>query len=574
MVEKMLKIVGNFFIIFFCGIGSFLHAKISLEIRTDNGTANSVVVGQPFTLDVVIDEVYGSIPNPSIKGLDKFNARQCGAYSSSVNGKATARYSYQISINKIGSYVLGPATITYQQQELVSNEVRVDVVKDIAVAQTNNQNGIAIAEAKTFLRLMVSAESVVVGQKIDCMLRFYYQDPSMSLTSIGSPNLVGFDVKEGSPLEQGTAQIDGVDYRYVQWQWEMYPTKPGEFLIPAYSADYEVQIRDNHFFSGFFMVSRADRKRVYSNAITIKVSPLPHSHIPVHAVGQFERFSAEIKPGVAKEGEGMVLALEIEGNGNLPAIAIPILQMPESLKYYDSNSTIITPKYHDELPKKRFEFVVQGMKAGYCEIPEQLFTYFDTDMHRYVTLRTTPLAVSIMPGVISAKKEVVAPVLPSEESVAIAVEEAIADINTVGLWYPVSERRSLPWWLFQLLLLLPCFYIGYPFVLDKFVLLTGKSARLLRWRAFKQARKQIEQAIIDNDDQKLYAIFMQLFHDLGKDDLPSDLSFDALAKEEVLAKEVFFERIIHAAYGKSDNKNSDELCRMAKQWLERLEKII
>jgi hypothetical protein len=311
------------------------------------------------------------------------------------------------------------------------------------------------------------------------------------------------------------------------------------------------------------MLSRADRKRVYSNAVNLKVSPLPYSYLPVHAVGQFERFSAEIKPGMAKEGEGMVLTLTIEGNGNLPAIATPILQMPDALKYYDSNSTIIMPKHSDELSKKRFEFIVQGMKSGYCEIPEQLFTYFDTDTHRYETLRTAPLAVSITSGPMSAKKDILTPTLSTEASATVDNEKTIADINTIGQWYPASERRSLPWWLFQLLLLLPCFYIGYPFVLNKFLALTGNSARLIRWRALRRARQQIDQAIKNSDDQKLYAIFMQLLQELGKDGFHS----------EVFAKEGFFERITHAAYG-SDNKNSDELCRMAKRWLEHLEKVI
>jgi len=573
MVEKMVnKIVGKIVIIFFCVVGSFVHARIALEIRTDNGTPNSVVVGQPFTLDVVIDDVYGSVPAPTIKGLEKFSARQCGSYMSSVNGKATARYSYQVRIDKIGSYVLGPATIMHQQQNFVSNELRVDVVKDIGVVQAHSKNSTA-AEAKTFLRLMVSSESVVVGQKISCVLRFYYQDQSMSLTTVGSPDLPGFDVKENTPLEHGAAEIDGVEYRYVQWLWDMYPTKPGEFLIPAYSADYEVPIKDNHLFGGFFMLSRTDRKRVYSNAVTIKVSPLPHSKLPVHAVGQFERFSAEIKPGMAKEGEGMVLTLEIEGSGNLSAIATPILQMPDALKYYDSNNTVIMPKHSDELPKKRFEFIVQGMKSGYCEIPEQLFTYFDTESHRYETLRTAPLAVSIMPGTMSTKKDVVTPTLPTEQLVTIA--ETIADINTIGQWYPAPAHRSLPWWLFQLLLLLPCLYLGYPFVLEKFIILTGNSARLVRWRAFRKARQQIEQALANNDDQKLYAIFMQLFQELDKS-LDEFLSMGTQYErsENWVKDEDFFESITHAAYAQSDSKNSDELCRMAKQWLERLEKTL
>lgn len=571
MVGNMVKTVGKLFITFFCLIGSFLDAKISLEVRTDNGTPNSVVVGQPFTLDVVIDEVQGTVPMPTIKGLEKFNARQCGSYMSSVNGRATARYSYQVHINKIGSYVLGPATMTYQQQQLVSNEVRVDVVKDIGVTQPNNQNNAVTTTTKTFLRLMVDPESVVVGQKIGCILRFYYQDPSISLVSIGSPDLSGFDVKEHKPLEHGKAEVDGAEYQYAQWQWDMYATKPGEFLIPAYSADYEVPAKDNHLFGAFFMLSRADRKRVYSNAVTIKASPLPHSNVPVHAVGQFERFSAEIKPGMAKEGEGMVLVLEIEGNGNLPAIATPTLNMPSLLKYYDSNNTIVLPRYNDELPKKRFEFIVQGMKSGHYEIPEQLFTYFDIDTHRYVTLRTTPLAVSITPGLMSTKKDIVIPVLP-EEALEVVSEETIADINTTGQWYPVTERRSLPWWLFQLLLLLPCFYMGYPFAAHQFTLLMNNSVRLRRWRAFRKARKSMEQAIKSGDDTKLYTIFMQLLQELHIS--PYELQSMAMHTENLADIKNFFEGITHAAYGQLDNNNNAELCRTAKRWLERLEKII
>ena len=444
--------------------------------------------------------------------------------------------------------------------------MRVDVVKDVGVVQQNNKSNKA-TDSKTFLRLMIDSESVVVGQKIGCVLRFYYQDPSISLVNIGSPELPGFDVKEGSKLEHGSADLEGIEYRYVQWQWDMYPTKPGEFLIPAYNADYEIPSKDNHLFGGFLMFigNRAERKRVYSNAITIKVSPLPPVNFPVHAVGVFERFSAEIKPGMAKEGEGMVLTMDIEGNGNLQAIATPILNIPASLKYYDSNNSIIAQKHSDELPKKRFEFIVQGLQSGDCEIPEQLFTYFDIERNEYITLRTSALAVSIMPGMINIKKNEVTQIPHIEQNMNSATQEQINDINK-GQWYPDGERRSLPWWLFQLLLLIPCLYIGGPFIIEKLLILTGNNVHLARRRAFWYARKQINRAIKTADDKNLYAIFMTLFQQLEYErHLPVEMSVEW---------NYFFEHITHAAYAQSDNKNNDELCRMAKQWLDRLEKII
>jgi hypothetical protein len=573
MGVSMVKIVGKLLLcVFFCCMIPFLNAGITMSVRTDSGATNQVVVGQPFTIEVVIDDVYGSIQAPKIKGLQGFSHSLNGMYSSTVNGKSTARYTYQVRIDALGSYLIGPAIVTHQQQELVSNQLTISVVKDLGVnAQTQNKTNQA-PQHKAFLRLMIDEETVVVGQKMNCSIRFYYQDPSLTLHNIGVAEFAGFDKKEVSKLETGTAEIDGVEYRYAQWRWEMYPTKPGEFIIPAYNAEYDVPAKDNnHMFGGLFMFmgNRVERKRVYSNAVTVKVLPLPHCDKTVHAVGSFERISAEIKPGIAKEGEGMVLTIDIEGNGNLQTVALSPLAMPQSLKYYDSNSTIIPPKHADELPKKRFEFIVQGMQCGECEIPEQLFTYFDVDKNAYVTLRTSPLNVSIMPGAMSIKKEISSTANTFAAPELQERENDIADINITGPWYPVEERKPLPWWAFQILFLMPLLYSMYPFVREKFITLTGNSPRIRRRRAFKTSYKKINQCMQAGDSTKLYTVFVELFQQI---DGTSDLRSVTQNSEW----NSFFERVTHAAYAKvdnTDNKDTDQLCRMAQEWLKRLEKI-
>lgn len=568
MVEKMVKIVGNIFVLLLSLFVTCLDARVTMEIRTDGGDKNQVIVGQPFTLEVVIDDVYGSVQAPIIKGLDCCVSRLSGTYMSSINGKSTTRYSYNVRIDKLGTHIIGPAIVRHQQQELISNQLQVSVVKDLGIAaQTNKGSG--NTSTKAFLRLMVDTETPFVGQRMGCTLRFYYQDSTISLQTVSIPELSGFDVKEIGKVETGTAEIDGSQYRYAQWRWDMYPTKPGEFIIPAYSADYDIPLKDNggHLLSGFFMLmgNRADRKRVYSNAVTVKVSPLPHYKGAVDAVGSFERISADIKPGIAKEGEGMVLTIELEGTGNLQAIATPKLHMPDALKYYDSNSAIIAPRYADELPKKRFEFIVQAMKSGEYEIPEQLFTYFDVERHAYITLRTSPLAVSIMPGAVSTKRDITnhaATTTASSFAEASADKQAdeLGDINKTGQWYPVARRNPLPWWLFGLLFFLPCVYVMYPWVSDRLIVLTGNSVRLARRRALKHARKRIEQCIKNNNDKELYAIFTELLpHVHEKNDIRLVAEWND-----------FFERITHAAYAQSDDKKTEELCGMAKQWLERI----
>lgn len=565
MVEKMVKILGKIvgsFLMSFCVMA--LQARVTMEVRTESGVKNQVTVGQPFTLEVVVDDVYGSIHSPTINGLDSFAAKLAGTYMSSINGKSITRYSYQVRIDTLGTHLIGPAIVRHKNQELISNQVEVTVVKDPGITAQVSKNN-PVSQGKAFLRLMVDNDAVVVGQKMSCALRFYYQDTSLSLHAIGIPELTGFDTKELSNLESGTAEIDGVSYKYAQWRWDMYPTKPGEFIIPAYNADYDIPLKDNnHMLGGFFMLmgSRVDRRRVYSNAVTVNVSPLPQYDGHVHAVGSFERISASIKPGIAKEGEGMVFTIEIEGSGNIHTITIPQLHLPDSLKYYDSNSTVIPPQHSDELPKKRFEFIVQGLKAGDYEIPKQIFTYFDVQRGNYVTLHTCPLAVSIMPGMPNATiyKDNVSMAEEFVSSLSVSDCDDIADINTVGQWYPIEEYQPLPLWLLRILFLMPFFYMFYPVMLDKVVAFSGNSRRLRRRRAFNQAYKKVEYCVKNNDSSRLYAIFMELFEQCGHvDDLGTEWNN-------------FFEQIMHAAYAQSNNVNADELCRVAKQWLDRLKK--
>lgn len=561
-----------------------MDARIVMEMRPENGVRDRVVVGQPFIIDVTIDEVQGSVQAPIINGLDKFNGQRTGMYMSSVNGKSTTRYSYRFRIDAVGEYTIGPAVLNHQKQELISNAVSIKVVKDMATVTSSTKTS-SQEEAKVFLRLMVDTESVVVGQKLSCMLRFYYQDSSISLTNLGMPELAGFDVKSVGNLENGVADNNGERFRYAQWRWDMYPTKPGEFIIPAYNIDYEIPNQDNRLLGGLFMFinSRVDRKRVYSNAITVNVAPLPPYNGRVDAIGSFERMTAEIKPGMAKEGEGMVLALEIEGVGNLDAIAIPTITMPEALKCYDSNSAIIMPTNSDEVPKKRFEFIVQGMQSGDWEIPEQLFTYFDIDKKTYITLRTSPLAVSIMPGVNSNKKDSIKTVKEKvEDAPVVTVHDDIDYINSVGPWYPVANRQSLPWWLFYLLFLIPGLYLCSGHIYEKICLLTNNSVSIRKRRAFKNARKKIDQSIGNEGDKNLYLIFIQLFSLYGQQSLHSLKDTDSVLREKGMPEDFmqewngFCESIVQAAYAQSGSKDirSNELCQKAKQWISRLEKIL
>jgi hypothetical protein len=155
MEGKMIKIVGKIFIMIFLFCTMILDARVVMEVRSENGIRDQVVVGQPFIIDVSIDDLGGSVQQPVIKGLERFNARRTGVATTIINGKSNVRYSYQVRIDALGSYTIGPAVVHHQQQEFISNTVNVTVVKDITTVQHNKNN--AQQESKAFVRLMVDA---------------------------------------------------------------------------------------------------------------------------------------------------------------------------------------------------------------------------------------------------------------------------------------------------------------------------------------------------------------------------------------------------------------------------------
>ena len=189
--------------------------------------------------------------------------------------------------------------------------------------------------------------------------------------------------------------------------------------------------------------------------MTVQELPAYKGH--VDAVGTFKSFDAKINPPVAQEGEGMVLMLEVEGDGDLTNIPTLQLQnMPGSLKWYDSKQYIRDTRGINDLPVKCFEYIVQGLDHGSWEIPPQSFTYFDVQQHQYITLKTASCAVTIKPNL--ATKKIVSGNQRTDSSVntvAATQDETLLPLNTSGSWRPVHHRKSMPWWLFFLLACLP-----------------------------------------------------------------------------------------------------------------------
>lgn len=554
---------GNWFVVIVL-ISVSLAATTKLEIRNNDGDLiDQVAVGQPFMLHAKIDQVGGSIQYPQIKGLDNFTVHRAGFQLNTINGHATAFYSYQVRIDQPGSYELGPVEVQGHEE---SNVVNVTVSDKPAVAQKGSRE---------FLELYVNKNKLFVGEKVSCSLRFYYTDRKMAVQTLGMPNQVQANqITLGEPQGpiQGTDKINGIPYHYLEWQWDAYPQQVGTLMLPAYYVDYmpASHAQQGHQFAAVlsFFNKQAQQKRTYSNAATLKVMPLPEPSKGKVPVGTVSRFSARIHPSVAKQGEGMVLQLAVTGDIDMNKVDIPVLHaMPAAFKWYESKKYI-------EGDTKYIEFIVQGLELGDWLIPQQQLTYFDVTDELYKTMETNQLRVTITPS-----KAGNASALSPQTKVDVEQEqEESLPLDPSGQWYAASER-AVPWWWFVVVMTGAA--LMWFFFLMKQYRNRGDTIVRKKKRAFVTARSQLKQAEKKGDSTVLYQIFMNLFADrfgisiaeLSQEKIKQRMHDFGFSEKLCHDWEAFFIHIQEYSFFKT-GVHDTVIFILAQKWLDELEKKI
>jgi hypothetical protein len=579
----MVRTVGKIYIIIYVLLGYIVAYADNIHLAvydTEGNKCKSIGTGQPFMLEVTLEGVDSGQQRPEIKGIEHFYVRNGGLFMSSINGHATVKHKYKVRIDNPGNYKLGPALFNKNGTQLVSNTA------DIRVTDQPMPAHITKEKTKTnnaaFLRLTAHKDHAVMGENIHCALRFYYTDDVLNVAPISHPEIPGFTLSKDMEPTKGTDTINGKSYKYLELTWQLTPTEPGKKVVPAYCADFTVKPKDRGYMShfAFLLGSVGDAKRVYSNALTIHVDPLPAHNGPVHAIGSFTHFNARIEPSVAKEGEGIVCTLELEGQGMFEAKdkGLTLQGLPDSFKYYDSKQYSDDKGKNGET-KQYFEFIVQGLHQGDWEIPAQSFTFFDVKSRKYKTLQTLPLTVTILPQTMQQK--VGTSTDHSSHNSSLAETDEIRPLHRHGS-ISVDDQKSMPLWLFLILSCLPMIVFGFQLGKDR-IKKSGGSATGKK-SAFKHARKTILASVNTHNAAQLYPAFIKLFADyygmmpqqISNDFINQKLIETGLPSTEVSQWHQFFNQSAEYVFASRAIKENEyaAIGQYACHWLDRFEKIL
>ena len=545
-------------------------------LDTDGSPVVQAGVGHPFVLEVTLSDVAQLGQAPQIEGVEQFDIKHAGMRMMSVNGKVSSHHRYELRIDEPGTYSLGPATFEYKGKQLVSNTVRVVVGNE----QIEEKKGSDETRAPILLRLSADKDHAVVGERVTCQLRFYLSDPDVALRKFIEQENSLFRRSQSRGPRKGRETLDGVEYSYIEWEWDIYSQKSGSHILPAYGADYDREIERDDLWGGLgkLLGNYVETKRVYSNALPLQVDELPSSVRAVQGIGSFSELRVSAKPSVAKQGEGILVALEVIGDGDPDGIIISELRgIPKELKYYESKQVALDSSMHNSKSGKRFEYIVQGLRVGSWEIPSQLFYYYDVVPRSYKDLRSTPITITVMPGSNQG-------VQSYGNGPGIVEQDEIAGICKTHLYTTTSRSSALPWWLFIFLLLLPVFVLVYCRITSVFSKRSRINYRAKRARnAFRYVRTRLDQCRKKKDVRRLHSVFTEFFADrwhvsvgtISVSFINKRLRDVGMNEEQRVEWDRFFSEISEHAFGvHKEGEHKDDLFNQAEQWINRLEKVL
>lgn len=368
--------------------------KLYLQDITQN-PIRQVETGVPFLLQVVIDNVDGVGYPDDIPGFEQFEVSKYGSSQSTsvINGLKTERtiLNYVLKSDRNGSYKIGPLSAIGSDNKKITSDILHFHVGDKTVTYN-------LKKQPYFLQVDVDKKSVYVGQTINLSIRFYYVHDFDDLKIIAQ-NFEHVHVGQSSqdPID-GQEMTRGQEYRYKEWNMQLYPEKEGRLVIPSIQAVYRTP-SNGHGFAGLFDVfGMNSEKTVYSAPRSIEAKQLPESKAygKVTAIGQFDKAIFSLQKQEGEVGEGVVATLQVVGNGNMEMIQAPKLDLPEGLRYYESNSSV--HKISDELFEKRFEYILQSDRPEDFIISSQTFAYFDPVTEAYKILETNKISLNIVQG--------------------------------------------------------------------------------------------------------------------------------------------------------------------------------
>jgi hypothetical protein len=286
-----------------------------------------------------------------------------------------------------GQYTIGPAKIKVGNKIYLSNKLVVSVKNSNANSKTNVSSK-NLSDRIVFGLIEINKTSVYIGEPILVNSRAYSQFEPKSFVDYREYSSKGIADKHKLPNPDIT-NVEVKKYqnkRYYSFIYDKsicFPNAAGTYTIEAF------QLTLGNFF---------DQERIISETAAIHVKDLP-SDRPSTFSGAVGKMNVEriLKKNAKKQGDVAIVSFEFSGYGNLHSIELPELKLPVGLQLYGDPTIREDFQFTEKGAEGKLiiDYNIQMLDPGEQKIPDFVFSYFDLETEKYISLTVDSILFSV-----------------------------------------------------------------------------------------------------------------------------------------------------------------------------------
>ena len=341
------------------------------------------------------------------------------------------RFSFLLQPEQEGKFIIPAGVVTVDGRTYRSNEVQVMVSRALmpGVPEDEAMRGeILLRKEETvdskirgniFVKVEVDRKQVYVGEPVVASYKLYTRLRSESRV-VRRPSFTGFSVFDMASPENGESTREnymGRDYNvYLLRKVQLYPLQSGLLELESAEVENDISFVKADMMGGDFRSAEILRDlsegsnnsgavvrqklllRSEPVGVNVKALPVAEETVQTGAVGRFSIRSFMEDPRI-RRSDVAELHIQVAGKGNFPMILPPVVDWPDGIEVYEPVTAVNYNRFVSPLSgSKLFTFPFSVKKEGSVVIPPVLFSYFDPEKGTYVTTRTGPLRLEVLPA--------------------------------------------------------------------------------------------------------------------------------------------------------------------------------
>ena len=402
--------------------------------------ANKIILGNTFTYSVKLENIDSrTFRPPNFKGFNIVAGPSSSMSSTTINGKTTSEFKliYTLEPKAAGEYVIPAASATYNNKKVISNLVKIFVLKGKGGAKNQNELSKNMKD-QMFVRAVPSSDTAYIGQQIVLDYKIYYAIDVKRCDQFEEPTYDGFfaDKLRNVGNNKTIEVVDGNQYNVTTVKRiALYPQQTGKLEIGG--SKFKLGINDPTKRSRSIFYEPINYFNFNTDPIIVNVLELPEG-APKSFSGAVGSYTAQsvVSPSNLTTDDALTILLEIRGNGDVKQTLPPEIIFDENLEVY---STSVLEK--KTIP--RDGYIESFMRVEYTVLPKKVdrylieprFSFFNPDSSRYLTIKTGVDNVMVRQG---KNKKVKSAVVSESDAMS-------SELRPLMLGTSLSSMKSRAW---------------------------------------------------------------------------------------------------------------------------------